>query len=137
MEVCWQLVTGAALDHGALRASRFGATGASAIPASQTGGAPASELPASRPEAVRWLVSRSTAGLIQNNAQLTVTTASWTGLGGFTGNGTPGEGFGSEIVSYTITYRQPFISGVIAESLWGGDSITHRTTIIIMNEPFG
>jgi hypothetical protein len=137
MEVCWQLATGAALDHAALKASRFGATGNAQIPAWQRRGTPVAELPGSRTEAVRWLVSTSTGGLIRLDAALlTVTSASWSGLGATGGAAAEDEGGGGAIVSYAITYRQPFITGAVAARIWGGSGFTHRTTIVVKNEPF-
>lgn len=137
MEVAWQLATGAALDHAALKASRFGATGATQVPAWETGGRPAAELPGSRSEAVRWLVSTSTGGLIRLDAALlTVTSESWSSLGATGGTAATNEGGGGAIVSYTITYRQPFITGGFAASFWGGSSFPHRTLIVVKNEPF-
>ena len=139
MEVAWQLATGAALDHAALKASRFGATGSAQIPEWQRGGTPVADLPGTRTEAVRWLVSTSTGGLIRlDAAQLTVTAENWSSLGAIAPTATPGSGEGGSgaIVSYTITYRQPFITGAVAASLWGGNGFTHRTTIVVKNEPF-
>jgi len=137
MEVSWQLATGAALDHAALKASRFGATGSTQVPAWQTGGRPPAELPGSRTEAVRWLVSTTTGGLIRLDAALlTVTSASWSGLGATGGASAANEGGSGAIVSYTITYRQPFITGGFAASFWGGSSFLHRTFIVVKNEPF-
>lgn len=139
MEVAWQLATGAALDHAALKASRFGATGATQIPEWQRRGTPVADLPGTRTEAVRWLVSTSTGGLIRLDAsQLTVTAENWSSLGAITPTAEPGTGEGGAgaIVSYTITYRQPFITGAVAASLWGGTGFTHRTTIVVKNEPF-
>lgn len=138
MEVCWQLLTGAALDHAALKASRFGATGSSQIPTWQRGGTPADQLPGSRSAAIIWLVSQSTGGLIKlDSSRLTVASRSFSNLGAVTGAGAENAGGGGAIVAYTITYRQPFLTGGIASSVWGGgNAITHQTTIVVKNEPF-
>lgn len=137
MEVCWQLLTGASLDHAALKASRFGATGSSQIPAWQRGSTPANELPGSRVAAIIWLVSHSTGGLIKlDSSRLTVATASYSSLGTITGTGAENAGGGGAIVAYTITYQQPFLTGGVAATFWGGNGVTHRTTIVVKNEPF-
>lgn len=142
MEVCWQLATGAALDHAALKASRFGATGTDAIPAWQQRGTPPADLPSCRRDGIIWMVSSSTGNLIRPGANLTVTTETWGSVGGITNaDGTPnagaaGAGAGSQISSYTIRYLQPFITGAVAARLWGGPGFTHQTTIVVKNEPF-
>jgi Flp pilus assembly pilin Flp len=135
-EIAWQLATSAALDHAALKASRFGSTGANAIPEWQRGGTAPEDMPSCRSTGIRWLVPSSTGNLIRDNANLTVTTASWGNLGTIAGDGTAGAGASSQITSYTIRYMQPFISGPIAASLWGGPGFTHQSTIVIKNEPF-
>jgi Flp pilus assembly protein TadG len=136
-EAAWQLVTGAALDHAALRASRFGATGANAIPAWQRGGTAPQDLPTCRSTGITWMVSAATnRHLIREGQNLTVTTATWSNLGTVTGQGTATAGEGGQITSYTIRYMQPFITGAVAASFWGGAGFTHQTTIVIKNEPF-
>lgn len=135
MEVGWQLATGAALDHSALRASRFGITGSNTPPTWQTQNQ--QNLPTCRSDNIRWLISESTGSLIKNNSNLLITTASWSGVNGSgTGTGTSGAGVGGQIVSYTITYTQPFITGVVATRLWGGTGFTHRAFLMVKNEPF-
>ncbi len=136
MEAAWQLATSIALDHAALRSSRFGAIGADSIPAFQRGGTAPTDLPTCRSTGIAWLVSASTGGLIRSGANLTVTTEAWSNLGTIAGNGTAGAGNGGQITSYVISYRQTFITGAVAASLWGSDGFTHQTTIVIKNEPF-
>lgn len=119
-EAAWQLATGAALDHAALKASRFGATGSNSIPAWQRGNTDPANLPSCRSTGITWMVSAAAKGLIRSGANLTVTTATWSNLGTITGAGTESAGAGGQITSYTIRYVQPFISGSIATRLWGG-----------------
>jgi Flp pilus assembly protein TadG len=135
-EIAWQLATGAALDHAALKASRFGSTGSNAIPTWQRGETAAADMPSCRSLGIRWLVPASTGRLIRDDANLTVTTETWNNVGTMTGTGAANAGGSSQITSYTIRYLQPFISGPIAASLWGGAGFTHQTTIVIKNEPF-
>lgn len=134
MEVAWQLATGAALDHGALRASRYGITGSNTPPSWQTTGQ--ENVPTCRSQNIIWLVTQSTGGMLKV-ANLTVTTAAWPNVSGAgTGTGTQGAGSGGQIIAYTLTYRQPFITGLVAASLFGGDSFTHQAFLMVKNEPF-
>lgn len=135
-EIAWQLATSAALDHAALKASRFGSTGSDAIPEWQRGGTAAEDMPGCRSAGIRWLVPASTGHLIQNGANLTVTTETWNNVGTIAGAGAENDGGSSQITAYTIRYLQPFISGPVAASLWGSAGFTHQTTIVIKNEPF-
>ncbi len=135
-EVAWQLATGAALDHAALRASRYGITGSNTPPAWQTNGQ--QNVPSCRSQNIVWLVTRSTGGLLKA-ANLTVLTESWSNVSGSSagaGTGTTGAGDGGRIVSYTLTYRQPFLTGAIGGSLFGGDAFVHRAFLLVKNEPF-
>lgn len=135
-EAAWQLVTGAALDHAALKASRFGGTGSNSIPSWQQGGTPPANMPTCRSTGITWMVSAATNRLIRQGANLTVTTETWNNLGAVAGAGAQNAGGASQITSYTIRYMQPFITGPVAASLWGGPGFTHQTTIVIKNEPF-
>lgn len=135
MEVAWQLATAAALDHAALRASRFGITGSNSPPSWQTQNQ--QNVPTCRSGNIRWLISQSTGQLIKNDANLVISTAAWAGVNGSgTGTGTSGAGAGGQIVSYTITYTQPFITGLVAQRLWGGNGFAHRAFLMVKNEPF-
>jgi hypothetical protein len=82
------------------------------------------------------MVSAATNGMIKQGANLTVTTNTWSNLGTLVGAGTENAGNGGQITSYTIRYLQPFITGRIAASIWGGNGFRHQTTIVIKNEPF-
>lgn len=135
-EAAWQLATGAALDHAALKASRFGGTGSNAIPAWQRGNTAVADMPTCRSAGITWLVSAATNRLVREGQNLTVTAATWSNLGAMAGAGGANLGTGSQITSYTIRYMQPFITGSLAASIWGGPGFTHQTTIVIKNEPF-
>lgn len=135
MEAAWQLATGAALDHAALRASRFGATGSNGIPEWQRGGTPAAEMPSCRSQGIEWIIGATAGRMIEPGQNLTVTTATWGAVGG-TGAGAAGAGTGGQITSYTITYFQPWITGAIAARIWGAGGFVHRSMIVIKNEPF-
>lgn len=133
MEVAWQLATGFALDHAALRASRYGITGSDAPPSWMTQGQ--QNVPTCRSENIVWLVTRATNGMLKA-ANLTVAMANWSAVSGLSGSGTSGAGSGSQIVSYTLTYRQPFITGIVAQTLFGGTFFTHQAFLMVKNEPF-
>lgn len=134
VEVSWQLATGAALDHAALRASRYGVTGSNTPPAWMTAGQ--QNVPSCRSQNIPWLVTRATNGLLKA-ANVTVTVANWSNVSGAgTGTGTTGAGTGGRIVSYTITYRQPFVTGIAARTLFGADHFTHQAVLMVKNEPF-
>ncbi|MBR0650424.1 pilus assembly protein [Roseomonas terrae] len=134
MEASWQLMTGAALDHAALRASRYGITGSNTPPAWQTTGQ--QNVPTCRTQNIAWLVSQSTNGLLQQS-HLVVTTTMWPGVAGAgTGTGSTGAGAGGQIISYTLSYEQPSITGGIATLLFGKDAFTHRAFLMVKNEPF-
>lgn len=133
MEVGWQLATGAALDHAALRASRYGITGSDTPPAWMTDGQ--QDVPTCRSQNLPWLVTRSTGGLLRS-ANLTVTTANWSNVATVSGTGTENAGTGGRIVAYTLAYQQPFITGIVGTTLFGGTSLTHRAFLMVKNEPF-
>ena len=134
LETAWQLATGAALDHAALRASRYGVTGSNSPPSWQTTGQ--QNVPTCRSQNIAWLVSQSTGGMLRPD-NLTITTATWSGVSGAgTGTGTAGAGGGGQIISYTLSYRQPFITGIVARSVFGADAFTHQAFLMVKNEPF-
>ncbi len=136
METAWQLAAGAALDHAALRASRYGITGSNTPPSWQTEGQ--QNVPTCRSQNITWLVTRSTNGLLKAD-NLTVAMESWSNVSNVSagsGTGTTGAGAGGRIVSYTLTYRQPFITGAIAAALFGGSYFTHQAFLMVKNEPF-
>jgi len=144
LECAWQVATLAALDHAALRASRFGITGLN-TPAGATGA------PVCRSAAIPWLASASTGGFLRSD-RLTVVTRSF---GSFAGSqaptpapppaggaapapapGTPGAGAGGQVVRYDLSYTQPYLLGGFAKIVSGGTAMTHRATLITKNEPF-
>lgn len=134
METAWQLATGAALDHAALRASRYGITGSNTPPSWQTAGQ--QTVPTCRSGNIAWLVSQSTGGMLRPD-NLTITTATWSGVAGAgAGTGTAGAGSGGQIISYTLSYRQPFITGAVASSIFRVTSFTHQAFLMVKNEPF-
>lgn len=133
MEVGWQLMTGAALDHAALRASRYGITGSDTPPAWMTTGQ--QDVPTCRSQNIVWLVTRSTGGLLKPS-QLTVTTANWSNVSTISGEGAQNAGTGGRIVQYNLRYTQPFITGFVGSTLFGRNSFLHQAFLLVKNEPF-
>ena len=127
VEISWQLTTGAALDEAVLRASRFGITGQARSP-----GEPPEYT--CRSDAIKWIITGSTGGFLKSDpAHLTVTMEASTSPSG----GTPvaGAGSGGQIVTYTVDYKQPFLTGAFA-LIGGSASLTHRVIAVVKNEPF-
>ncbi|MBB5690657.1 pilus assembly protein [Roseomonas alkaliterrae] len=134
IEAAWQLATGMALDHAALRASRYGVTGSNSPPALVIQGQ--QSVPTCRSQNIAWMITRSTGGML-TPSNLTVETRTWSGVSGAEqGTGSPGAGAAGQIVSYRLTYRQPFVTGIVAANLWGGTEFTHTAFLIVKNEPF-
>ncbi len=128
VEVSLQLAGAVALDYGALRASRF----------ASTGGAPSMPgAPACRSAAIPWIITSITGGFLRAE-NLSVTAASHDGYAAIEAGlpGTSGPGGGGQIVSYTITYRQSFITEIFLPLLTGVSYFDHQATIIVRNEPF-
>jgi hypothetical protein len=130
LEVGWQLAGAAALDHAALRASRFGVTGG-ANPV-QVAGAPTC-----RSDAIPWMVTYATGGFLRPE-HLTLTMHSYgnyasaaSGTGGAVGPGGAGE-----IVVYRLRYRQHFLVESLAQFALGTPWVTHSADIVVKNEPF-
>jgi Flp pilus assembly protein TadG len=130
IEVAWQLAAAAALDHAALRASRFGITGAGAPPGRN--GAPVC-----RSASIPWFASAVTGGMLKPE-NLTVTTNSFGNYASSVGQlgGTAGAGAGGQVASYTLVYRQPYLLGGLVELVAGATEMTYRATITVKNEPF-
>jgi Flp pilus assembly protein TadG len=128
-EISWQLTTAAALDEAVLRASRFGITGQ----ATQTGEPP---LYTCRSQTIAWIITSSTGGFLKP-AQLTVSIGSYGSASGLSG-GIPaaGAGTGGQIVTYTVTYAQPFLTDAWVKLIGGSASLTHQATVVVKNEPF-
>jgi Flp pilus assembly protein TadG len=130
MELAWQGATAAALDAAVLRASRFGITGQATL---------AGEPPqyTCRSDTIKWVISNSTGGFLKPE-NLVVTTAAYGSASALSG-GTPvaGAGTGGQVVTYGVTYTQPFLTGSAWINLVGGSgSLKHQATVVVKNEPF-
>lgn len=132
MEVGWQTATMAALDHAALRAARFGATGA-ATPAGRSG------LPTNpcRSAAIPWFASSVTGGFLRPE-RMTVVLNSYTNFNGSAARsgGSAGAGTGGQVVTYELSYAQPLLLGGLVRIVTDRTSMTYRATLTVKNEPF-
>ena len=130
VELSLQVATSAALEWSAQRASRFGITGSSTLR-----DAPAS-MPSCRSRIIPWLVTYSTAGFLAGD-QLTLEMTSYGDNVPATPSdpGQPGPGAAGEVVSYHLTYRQPFITP-IAVMLAGRSEVIHQANVLVRNERF-
>jgi Flp pilus assembly protein TadG len=127
-EVCWQLTIAASLDRATIRASRFGITGQatqSATPAGVT----------CRSQTIPWIVEHYT-GRLLTVGRLQVTTGAHNSPSGMGGTATPGAGGAGQVVTYNVTYTEPFLTGVWLNMLGGPAEIVHRATVVVKNEAF-
>ncbi len=112
-----------------LRASRFGITGQATLP-----GEPTRLSVADHPLDHHRLTWR----LPQGRDRLTVSTGSYGSASGLSGGSGPvaGAGAGGQIVTYTVTYVQPFLTGAWVNLVGRSGSLTHQATVVVKNEPF-
>ena len=128
METGWQLMIDSALGAGARAATRFGSTG-------QTVAAEITPAPPDRNSSIASLVIQSSGGLLQAG-RLQFTAASYPNAAAVAGgHGTPGPGTASQIVQYTFTYTQPYLTP-IAAAITGNQQMIHTAQVIVLNEPF-
>ena len=130
MELSWQIATGAALDYGARQASRFAVTGSCTPPGVTVAS------PTNRSGLIRAVVSQSTGNFIASNT-LNISSTAYNSFGNYQNatNGTATAGQGSSTVAYTLSYAQPYLTG-LAQLILSKTSFTHVITIVVQNEPF-
>lgn len=128
VEIGWQMTVAAALDRATLRAGRFGMTG-QAAPA----GAPAGM--SCRSQSIPWLISNSTGGVLRPE-RLSVTLGAAASAARLGEPPVPGPGLGGEVVTYTVTYAQPFLSGAWLALVGAPEEIVHRASLVVKNEAF-
>ena len=128
VEIGWQLTIASALDRGTLRASRFGMTGQPTAP-----GAPAAV--GCRSQGIPWMITRASADILRPE-RLTVTLGAFSSPSRMGDPPVAGPGAGGQVVTYTVTYRQPFLTGAWVNLVGGPTEIVHRSTIIVRNEAF-
>jgi hypothetical protein len=124
----WQIVVEAALGAGGRAASRFGTTGATA-PAGMT---PA---PTTRTDSILQIVLQNSGGLLQAS-RLVITESSYANFAALAGGGgATGPGSGGQVVQYSFTYTQPYLTP-IAMAITGAQQMVHNVTVTVLNEPF-
>jgi len=125
----WQALTEAALGAGARAASRFGSTGSAVA----QGINPA---PVNRNASITDVVIQASGGLLLA-PQLQVTMASYASFPALAAGGasTPGPGNAGQVVQYTFTYTQPYLTPV-AVTITGHQQMVHSVQVTVLNEPF-
>jgi hypothetical protein len=81
------------------------------------------------------VITDSTGGFLKAE-HLTVSIASYGSASGLGGASSAGAGGGGQIVTYTVTYEQPFLTGAWINVIGGTASMIHSATIVVKNEPF-
>lgn len=129
VETGWQLVIEAALNAGAQAASRFGSTGATVAPNIVPP-------PATRNNSIQQIIIQNSGGLLQI-AQLQIAEASYASFAAVTAGGpsTPSAGSASQVVQYTFTYTQPYLTP-LAATIMRKSNLIHSVNVTVLNEPF-
>jgi Flp pilus assembly protein TadG len=123
VELGWQLTVDLALNLGAISGSRYGVTGVG-----YTAG--------SRDASILGAVLGASGGILQSS-RLTLADTSYTSAASYAASGaaTSGPGGSGQFVVYTLTYQQPFLTGLPGMVL-GRSSLTHTAVVLVQNEPF-
>lgn len=129
METGWQLLIDSALGSGARAASRFGSTGSMVAP----GITPA---PTDRDSSIEDIVIHNSGGLLLPS-RLQIIKANYASFAALAAGGasTPGAGTASQVVQYTFTYTQPYLTP-IAAAVTGQHQLVHSARVTVLNEPF-
>jgi Flp pilus assembly protein TadG len=129
METGWQLLIDSALGAGARAASRFGSTGTMVA----AGITPA---PTDRDSSIEDIVIQTSGGLLLPN-RLQITEANYASFAALAAGGgsTPGAGTASQVVQYTFTYTQPYLTPMAA-AITGNSQFVHSAKVTVLNEPF-
>ena len=75
-------------------------------------------------------------GRLLNVGRLTVTTAAYNSASTMNAAPTAGAGGAGQVVTYNVTYTEPFLTGVWINMIGGPAEIVHRATIVVKNEAF-
>lgn len=127
-----QLAVDLALNYGTAAAARYAITGA----ITGTSGSGGSN--ATNNAAIANVIVSSTGGWL-NLSRVMVTATSYANPGSYaagTGKVSGSNGVGGNVVVYSISYTQPFLTGMAALVGSTSTSITHQTTIVVQNEPY-
>ncbi len=124
----WQMAIDAALGAGARAAARFGTTGATVA----LGISPA---PADRNTSIVDLVILNSGNMLQASRLQIIDTSYASFAAIASGGGTAGPGNASQVVLYTFTYTQPYLTP-IAAAITGSQHVVHSIQLVVQNEPF-
>lgn len=127
VEIGWQLTIASTLDRATLRAGRFGTTGLAG-----TGG---NGSPTCRSQSIPWIISNTTGNVIKAE-RLSVTMGAVGSASALGGAATAGAGLGGQVVTYSVTYTQPFITLAWLNMIGGPEHLVHRATVVVKNEAF-
>ena len=131
-EFAVQLAVDLALNFGTASAARYAITGA----VTGTSGSQGSN--ATNDAAIRNVIVSSTGGLLASS-RVMVTASSYASPASYAA-GTSGvsgsNGSSGSIVVYSVTYNQPFLTGLPALVGSTTTSIVHHATVIVQNEPY-
>jgi Flp pilus assembly protein TadG len=128
LETGYQMLVDAALNSGGRAASRFGTTGAT-VPYGTT-------KPATRTDSLFQVVIQNSGGVLAAE-HLTVGYMSYASAANLAAGkgGTAGPGTAGQVVRYTFTYVQPYLTPVAA-AITGKSQLVHSVTVTVINEPF-
>ena len=123
-EIGFQLTVGAALEFGVHRAGRRSIIDAGV---SST---------AARASALKTAVLAASGGLLEGD-RLTVTSVSFDHVAstGVEAKANAGSATLKSNVRYDLTYTQPLLTGNLAEAALNNSVITHRSTVVVVDEP--
>ena len=132
LETGWQLLVESALNAGAMAASRFGSNGATVA----AGITPA---PTDRISSIQGVVLQSAGGVLLAS-RLQIQQASYVSFAALASdvtqtNGVNGAGTGNQVVHYTLTYTEPYLTP-IAAAIAGKTQMIHTVQVTVLNEPF-
>jgi hypothetical protein len=125
LEMAWQSAAAAALDHAALRASRFGSLGRETADGKRAG--PACHA------AILLEARRAGRGLLNGDLRLAMTSYGSSKQAGLGGGGANNAGLGGQTVVYRLEYHQPF---VVVGQLFGLQKHVHTSVATVRNEPY-
>jgi hypothetical protein len=124
-ELTWQASVGAALDRGALNASRVGSLGRKNPDGTRAG-------PACNTAILR-AAREGGGGRLNGDLRLTVTSYGSSRQAGLGQGGVNNAGLGGQMVSYSLQYHEPFI---FVGRVFGLEKHVHTAVAMARNEPF-
>jgi Flp pilus assembly protein TadG len=137
-EFGFQLAVDLALNFGTTSAARYASTGA------VTGTVGTNGSNGTNDAAIRSVIVSSTGGWL-NPSRFVISATSYGNPANYvagTGGASGSNGSSGSVVVYSITYNQPFLTGLpalvarLASPSPIGTSIAHHTTVVVQNEPY-